>query len=102
MLKPDELGTFLYGGKFYREMKQYLEAAPTLEYTPNLYNRSRLEIIKDALRYLPVTYNYNYSHQNLDIHPHIRSIYTLLVNPHQIPAGVHFGMFIKYIELMGT
>lgn len=56
--------------------------------------------MKDALRYLPVTYNYNYNYnQNYksDIHPHIRSIYSLLVNPHQVPAGVHFGMFIKYI-----
>jgi acyl-CoA oxidase len=25
-----------------------------------------------------------------------------MANPHQIPGAAHFGMFIKYIELMGT
>ena len=40
--------------------------------------------------------------KDLDIHPHMQSIYTMLANPHQIPGMAHFGMFVKYIELMGT
>ena len=58
--------------------------------------------MKDALRYLPLIFNYNTNHYTSDIHLHMRSVYGQLANPHQIPAGVHFGMFVKYIELMGT
>ena len=32
----------------------------------------------------------------------VKHTYSVLFNPHQNPAGVHFGMFLKYIELMGT
>jgi len=44
-------------------------------------------------------FNYN---QGKEIHPHIRTIYTLLSNPHQLPGSAHVGMFVKYIDLMGT
>jgi len=37
-----------------------------------------------------------------DAHPHMRTIYNQLVNPHQTPGSAHYGMFLKYIELMGT
>ena len=30
------------------------------------------------------------------------SVYAIMVNPHQFPGLAHFGMFVKYIELMGT
>lgn len=79
-----------------------MEAAPTVPYTPNLYNKSRLELIKDSYRYLPVIYKYNSVSEGKDFHPHFRTIYSLLVNPHQIPGSAHVGMFIKYIDLMGT
>jgi hypothetical protein len=85
-------------------MKLYLEAGPTLPYTPNMYNGSKLDLTLDSLRYLPMIYNYNMRQRdnvpglNQD---HI-NIYTLLSNPHQITGSAHFGMFVKYIELMGT
>jgi hypothetical protein len=64
-----------------------------------MYNDSRLELIKDSYKSLPSIYNYN---QGKDVHPHIRTIYGALVNPHQMPGSIHFGMFLKYIDLMGT
>lgn len=39
-------------------MKRSLESGLTIEYTPNLFNKSRLELIKDSYRYLPVIYNH--------------------------------------------
>jgi acyl-CoA oxidase len=100
-LCPNALGAFLYGSEYYTSMKRYLESAPVLDYTPNLYNKSRLELVKDAYRYLPLIYNFNTANGH-KVHPHLMSIYSALVNPHQIPGMAHFGMFIKYIELMGT
>jgi hypothetical protein len=48
-------------------------------------------------------YNFFQSNPQFDhFHPHARSIYTLLVNPHQLPGTAHIGMFLKYIDLMGT
>ena len=76
-------------------MKQTLEAGPVLDYTPNLYNKSRLELIKDSLRYLPPVYNY-YNHKVLKGH-RPNDVYGSLVSPHQMPGGAHYGMFIKYI-----
>lgn len=59
--------------------------------------------MKDAFRYLSISYNYNINHHNPQVqHPHLKVIYNVLHTPHQIPGGVHFGMFLKYIELMGT
>jgi hypothetical protein len=76
-------------------MKQSLEAGPVLEYTPNIYNKSRLELIKDSLRYLPPVYNF-YNHKTVKGHKP-NDVYGSLVSPHQLPAGAHYGMFIKYI-----
>lgn len=83
-------------------MKRIAESGPTLPYTPNLYNKSRVELIKDAYRYLPLLYNYSAQNQSPDVLPDHLRIYDFWENPHQIPGGAHFGMFIKYIELMGT
>ena len=58
-LSPDSLGSFLYGKKFYQDLKSYLEKGPVLSINPNIFNESRLEIIKDAYNYLPMTYNFN-------------------------------------------
>jgi hypothetical protein len=76
-------------------MKKTLEAGPTLEYTPNIYNKSRLELIKDSYRYLPAAYNF-YSHRTEKGHKP-NDVYGSLMSPHQIPAAAHYGMFIKYI-----
>lgn len=101
-LSSEALGCFLYGEKYFKDLKNYLEAGPTLVYTPNIYNRNRIELVKDALRYFPVIFNYNVNHNKPTLHPHIRTVYGQLASPHQLPGGVHFGMFIKYLELMGT
>jgi hypothetical protein len=95
------LSEFLYGGDFYHSMRAYLDAAPVGQYTPNIYNKSRLELIKDAYKYLPMVYNYNQK-EGKAVHPHIPYIYSFLVNPHQEPAVAHSAMFLKYIDLMGT
>lgn len=100
-LCPHALGRFLYGADYYTSMRNYLESAPVLDYTPNLHNKARLDLIKDSYRYLPLIYNYNRSNGH-KVHPHLVSVYSALANPHQIPGMAHFGMFIKYIELMGT
>lgn len=102
-LPIQKLSEFLYTPTFFHQMKTVLEAAPILDHNPNLYNKSRLELIKDTYRYLPVMYNFIQSHPEFDhFHPHIKTIYSTLMNPHQPPGSAHVGMFLKYIELMGT
>jgi len=96
-----KLSEFLYGREFYESMRAYLESAPIGNYTPNIYNKSRLELIKDTYKYLPMVFNYNQK-EGKAVHSHIPLIYTLLVNPHQQPGTAHAGMFLKYIDLMGT
>lgn len=78
-------------------MTNHLQQGPTLPYTPNIHNKSRLEIIKDAYRYLPMVYHYNIGKVNEGLHNDHLNIYGALANPHQLPGGVHFGMFVKYI-----
>lgn len=59
--------------------------------------------MKDTFRYLPAAYNfYSNNPQYLKFHSHVRVIHSLLFNPHQMTGSAHVGMFIKYIELMGT
>jgi alkylation response protein AidB-like acyl-CoA dehydrogenase len=83
-------------------MKQHLEHGPIHTYTPNIYNKSRVELIKDAYRYLPMVYHHNMGQAQKGVDNDHLNIYGALANPHQLPGGVHFGMFVKYIELMGT
>ena len=47
-------------------------------------------------------YNFNVGHLNDFQDDKILTIYNMIVNPFQMHGGVHFGMFVKYIELMGT
>ena len=47
-------------------------------------------------------YNSNARRVKPTTHPHLKSIYTVVAMPHQIPGSAHFGMFVKYIDLMGT
>ena len=100
-LDAEKLARFIYGVQGYEQLKGYLEAGPTLTYSPNIYNKSRLELIKDTYRYLPVTRKYHQHHGN-NIPYHVGVTYSLFSNPHQNAGGVHFVMFVKYIELMGT
>jgi hypothetical protein len=81
----------------------HLETGTTLPYTPNIYNKSRLEILKDAYRhYLPLFYDHNHHHMREGIDYDNFHLYCNLVSPHQMPGAVHFLMFIKYLEAMGT
>lgn len=100
-LDSQKLSRFLYGTEGYAQLSSYLNAGPTLPYSPNLYNKSRVELIKDTYRYLPVTRNYQQHHAN-NIPYHVGSTYSLFSNPHQNVGTAHFVMFVKYIELMGT
>ena len=83
-------------------MKRYLEAGPTTSYTPILYNKARVNIMLDAFKYLPMLYNYHTKGRSEEVLEDHKSIYGFMENPHQMPGGAHFGMFVKYIELMGT
>ena len=76
-------------------MQKYLSAAPTVPYTPNLYNSSRLDIIKDYYRYLPTIYNHN--RQQTSNEPDFSVIYNTIACPNKLPGSVHFLMFVKYI-----
>ena len=80
-------------------MVEYLSKAPVINHSPNIYNQNRLALIKDSFQYLVIMYNYILNHDN---HPNHMNSYTMVGNPHQAPGSVHWGMFIKYIELMGT
>ena len=101
-LSPHHLGCFLYGREFYWDLQQYLGQGPTLEYTPNIYNKSQFSLALDSYRYLPLIYNYNMNKPREGLHFDHLNNYCFLASPHQMPGSVHFGMFAKYIDLMGT
>jgi acyl-CoA oxidase len=102
-LPVQKLSEFLYTPLIYRQMRAIFEAAPVHDYNPNMYNKSRLALIKDTYSYLPMMFNFFQNHPEFDkFHSHIRTYYGVLVNPHQLPGTAHVGMFLKYIELMGT
>jgi acyl-CoA oxidase len=102
-LPIQKLSEFLYTPTLYHQLKTLLDAAPVHDYNPNMYNKSRLELIKDTYSYLPMIYNFYQSHPEFDnFHGSVKVVYGSLVNPHQSPGSAHVGMFIKYIELMGT
>ena len=83
-------------------MKLYLEKGPVLPYTPNFHNKSRFDHIIEACKYLPLLYNYNIQHLDDFEDDKNLSVYNMLANPFELHGGVHFAMFAKYIELMGT
>ena len=79
-------------------MKDLLNEAPILDYTPNIYNKSRQYLLQDSYRYLARVYNYFADNPKWNkIHPHVKIIYGQIVNPHQFPGSAHIGMFVKYI-----
>lgn len=53
-LPIQKLSEFLYTPTIYRQLRAVLEAGPTHDYNPNIYNKSRLEIIKDSYLLLPM------------------------------------------------
>jgi hypothetical protein len=102
-LPTQKLSEFLYTPFIWKQLQTVLEKAPTHDYNPNMYNKSRLELIKDSYSYLPLVANWYWANPEFEsYHPCIRQIYSTLLTPHQMPGSAHVGMFIKYIELMGT
>ena len=102
-LPIQKLSEFLYTPPLYHQMRALLEEAPVHEYNPNIYNKSRLELIKNTYSYLPMIYNFFQNNpEYASFHNSVKVVYGQLVTPHQLPGSAHVGMFIKYIELMGT
>jgi hypothetical protein len=83
-------------------MLHHLETGPTIPYTPNLFNQSRLALLRDAYRYFPMIYNHNNHRMEEGIDRDNFNIYSHLASPHQMPGSVHFVMFLQYLESMGT
>ena len=85
-------------------MKKFFSDCPSFDYDPNIYNKDRVELIKDAYRYLPRS-NYHSKIKNKEYLAndfHLDTMFGIWANPHQYPGTAHMGMFVKYIELMGT
>ena len=80
-------------------MDDFLSKAPVISHTPNIFNKNRMALIKDSFQYLVTMYNNNINHEGPSNH---MNSYTMVGNPYQAPGSVHWGMFVKYIELMGT
>lgn len=64
----------------------------------NLYNKGRVEIIKQAMRDMPIIYNAASGNGFTDVNCY----YLVLACMNQMPGSVHSGMFIKCLEIMGT
>lgn len=77
-------------------MKEVLDKYEATPYDFNLYNRGRVEIIKQSMRDLPALYN------KINELNDANSYYLLLNSMNQAPTSVHAGMFTKCIEIMGT
>lgn len=50
---PVKLSEFLYGKKEYEELREVLEKYPVTPHDFNLYNKGRVEVIKQSMRDLP-------------------------------------------------
>lgn len=79
-------------------MKETLERNPVLPYDFNYANGGRVAIIKKSIQDFPTIYN-TISKNGLDDE---NFIYLVLVCMNQMPGGVHIGMFMKCIEIMGS
>lgn len=102
-LPIEELSTFLYTPTLYAQMKALFAAAPTNKYSPNIFNKSRLEYCKNAYSHIPMLHNFYQQNPQFDSFSlHVKHFFNLSFNPHQTPGTIQFLMFIKYIELLGT
>ena len=59
----------------------------------NLYNRGRVEIIKQSMRDMPTIYNAIKQKGFTDVNCY----YMVLASMNQMPGSAHVGMFIKCI-----
>jgi hypothetical protein len=74
-----------------------------VESSPNIFNQSRLDLIKNSYKYVPVKYNFYFDNPQFDdIHPHIKRQLHIMMNPNQIPGTMHEMMFSTYVEWFGT
>ena len=83
-------------------MKAFFERSPILPHDFNLYNKDRIEIIKAAYKYLPMMVKHKLiTNKNIKIDTHVGSSWAGML-PLAVPGSVHLGMFVTYIQLMGT
>lgn len=75
-----------------------LDSRPVIPFDFNLHNRGRLEVLKQSLRDIPLSYNNTGNVMKDDV----EMVYTLLNCHSQMPGSVHIGMFLKCIEIMGS
>jgi hypothetical protein len=92
-----KLAEFLYGKKEYAELKRVLEENDVPPYDFNIFNRGRAEIVKQAIRNVPMQYKITRGDLT-----DTNMIYLLLGNMHQVPGSIHYGMFMKCIDILGT
>lgn len=78
-------------------MKKTLKEYDLPAHDFNIFNKSREDIIKQAVRDMPIIYN-NVEDKMTD--PNF--IYYGMSQMFQSPGTVHFAMFMKCIEYMGT
>lgn len=90
---------FLYG-KTIAPTLSFLENAPTMPFDPNIYNKNRLSLILDAYKKLPVVQGVSKGNLSFDSEDFVT--YLVLGSQHQLPGSAHVGMFLKFIELMGS
>lgn len=51
---------------------------------------------------MPVIYNYSVQKAKEGSAPNLINLHAFLATPHQLVGAAHFGMFVKYIDLMGS
>jgi hypothetical protein len=83
-------------------MKRLFAESPVVESSPNIFNQSRLDLIKNSYKYAPIKYNFYFKNPQFDnIHPHIKRQLHIFLNPNQTPGSMHEMMFNTYIEWFG-
>lgn len=87
---------FLYPQPLLNDLKKAFKENEQLESDFNIFNKGRLEILKQTYKKIPLVLNgKNFNKEANVIDPLYQSI-------QQTPGSVHLGMFIKCIEIMGT
>lgn len=78
-------------------MKDVLEKYPITPYDLNMFNKGRVDLIKQAIRDFPELHRVTSGDLNNE-----HANYILLNCINQAPGTVHMGMFMRCIEIMGT
>lgn len=96
--EPRRISEFLYGKEAYARILHTLNNNPALPYDFNMFNKGRVGIIKKSIQDFPTMYNALEKDGLTDEN----FIYLCLCAMNQMPGGVHIGMFMKCIEIMGS